>query len=292
MLKPFVKWVGGKKQLLDELTKIVNENFKNYETYIEPFVGGGALLFKLSPPSFIINDQNSELINLYKVVKENPQELLNSLRMYEKNNSQDYYYNVRQLDREAFYKLRSSVSLKEKVEQSARFIYLNKTSFNGMYRVNSNGYFNVPFGNYKNPNIVNENNILIVSKFLNSSKNKILNADFEFVLKFAKKNDLVYFDPPYIPLENTKSFTSYTSNGFTLEDQIRLRDCALKLINKKVNVILSNSYTEKTFEIYDLLSLNSKFNYLVVNVNRSINSNGKKRTGAKEIIIWNKKEES
>lgn len=292
MLKPFVKWVGGKKQLLDELTKIVNENFKNYETYIEPFVGGGALLFKLSPPSFIINDQNSELINLYKVVKENPQELLNSLRMYEKNNSQDYYYNVRQLDREAFYKLRSSVSLKEKVEQSARFIYLNKTCFNGMYRVNSNGYFNVPFGNYKNPNIVNENNILIVSKFLNNSKNKILNADFEFVLKFSKKNDLVYFDPPYIPLENTKSFTSYTSNGFTLEDQIRLRDCALKLINKKVNVILSNSYTEKTFEIYDLLSLKSKFNYLVVNVNRSINSNGKKRTGAKEIIIWNKKEES
>lgn len=290
MVKPFIKWAGGKRQLLKQLVNIVEQNFSNYENYIEPFVGGGALLLELLPKSFIINDQNKELINLYEVVKDYPYELIKLLDIHQKNNSKDYYYSIRNLDRDKNFEVLDSIDENFKIEKSARFIYLNKTCFNGLYRVNSKGHFNVPFGNYKTLNICNINNLLLVSNFLNNSKNKFFNYDFEFVMQFAKPNDLVYFDPPYIPLENRNSFTNYTKNGFNLEDQIRLRDCVLKLILNKVNVLISNSYTKKTIELYDLDNINSKFNYVIVSANRFINSNGKNRKAVKEIIIWNKKE--
>lgn len=288
MLKPFIKWVGGKTQLVKILVKLIEEEFKEYNRYIEPFIGGGALLWRLKPKTFIINDKNVELINLYKIVKNNPNELITFLKEHQINNSKEYFYKIRSLDRNEEY-WNPNLTLKQKIEHAARFIYLNKTCFNGMYRVNSLGYFNVPYSNYKNPNIINEEVILDISKFLNITNNKILNLDFDFVINESKKGDLIYFDPPYIPLDESKKFTNYTKDGFDFNEQIRLRDCCVELIEKGVNIILSNSNSEKTYDIYDLKNPTSKFEYLEVNVLRSINSKGDKRKGTKELIIWNKK---
>lgn len=288
MLKPFVKWVGGKTQIVKILIKLIEEEFAEYNRYIEPFIGGGALLLKLKPTTFIINDKNVELINLYKIVKNYPNELITFLKEHQINNSREYFYEIRSLDRNDDY-WNPNLTLEQKIKHAARFIYLNKTCFNGMYRVNSLGYFNVPYSNYKNPNIINEEVILNISKFLNVTNNKIFNLDFDFVINESRKNDLIYFDPPYIPLDESKKFTNYTKEGFDFNEQIRLRDCCIKLIEKGVNIILSNSNSEKTYDIYDLKNPTSKFQYIEVNVLRSINSKGDKRRGTKELIIWNKK---
>lgn len=289
MLKPFIKWVGGKNQIVKILEQIIETEFKKYNRYIEPFIGGGALLWRLKPKKFIINDKNVELINLYRIVKEYPKELIELLKIHSSNNNKEYFYKIRKLDRNENY-WNPNLNLKQKIEHAARFVYLNKTCFNGMYRVNSLGYFNVPYSNYKNPNIINEEVILNISDFLNKTTNDIYNFDFDFVLNYSKKGDLIYFDPPYIPLDETKNFTKYTKEGFDFNEQIRLRDTCIKLIKKEVNIIISNSVSEKTYEIYDLKNPNSHFKYKEIEVLRSINSNGQKRKGTKELIIWNKKE--
>ncbi|MEK4496742.1 DNA adenine methylase [Ureibacillus sp. FSL W8-0352] len=274
-LQPFLKWAGGKRQLLPEIRKYYP---KKYNTYYEPFVGAGAVLFDLKPANAVINDTNKELINVYKVIKDSIklEELINDLKKYK--NDSDYYYEIRNLDREDTYK-----SL-EDYKKASRFIYLNKTCFNGLYRVNSKGQFNVPFGKYKNPDYVNEAVLRAVHEFLNQNNIKIFNLDFEEVVEDATYGDFVYFDPPYHPVSKTSSFTSYTDNGFGKEDQERLRDTFERLYNKGCYVLLSNSDTEFIREIYSDLK-SEGVTILEVDASRSINSKADKRGKVKEVLI-------
>ena len=194
---PIVKWVGGKRQLMFELLKNMP---KNYNRYFEPFIGGGALFFELLPENAYISDMNEELINLYTIVRDNVYELIEDLSRHEV--SKEYFLKIRNIDRTEKYAELSDI------ERASRFIYLNRTCFNGMYRVNSKGEFNVPFGHYKNPRIIDENNLLNSSVLLKNTE--IRHADFSEILKKVKKGDFVYLDPPYVPLSETSSFTSYT----------------------------------------------------------------------------------
>ena len=208
---PIVKWVGGKRQLMFELLKNMP---KSHNRYFEPFIGGGALFFELQPENAYISDMNEELINLYSIVRDNVYELISDLNKHEV--SKEYFLEIRNLDRTDKYKNLSNV------QRASRFIYLNRTCFNGLYRVNSQGQFNVPYGNYKNPRIVDENNLLNCSELLKNTEIKC--ADFSEILTKVKKGDFVYFDPPYVPLNETSSFTSYTKDGFDMDMQFKLRE--------------------------------------------------------------------
>jgi len=212
MCKPVIKWVGGKRQLLSELKKYMP---KEFNTYFEPFIGGGALFFDLKIEKSFINDYNSELTNLYEIIKNKPHELIKDLKKHENNS--EYFYKTRELDRTP-----SSYQRLSKVKKASRFIYLNKTGFNGLYRVNRKGQFNVPFGKYKNPNYADDNNILDCSKLLQETT--ILNGDFENIKKFIQRGDFVYFDPPYVPISDTSNFTGYTDKGFDEDMQFRLKE--------------------------------------------------------------------
>ena len=190
-ISPIVKWVGGKRQLLPEIMPFIN---KKCSTYVEPFVGGGAVFFELQPKKAIINDYNHELINVYIVIRDHAQELIQLLEKHNSCNSEEYFYFVRSLDRLEKYKGMSIV------EKAARIIYLNKTCYNGLYRVNSAGQFNSPYGKYKNPNIVNEALIRGMSKYLQSNKITIRQGDYKYVLKGLRRGAFVYLDPPYMPI--------------------------------------------------------------------------------------------
>ncbi|MSD83785.1 Dam family site-specific DNA-(adenine-N6)-methyltransferase [Lactobacillus curvatus] len=269
-LKPFTKWVGGKRQLLGNLKEYLPES---YNHYYEPFLGGGALFFSLAPQSATINDLNVDLINIYHVIKKKPEQLIDELRIHENNNSKEYYLDIRSVDRdERIFKMTD-------VQKAARIMYMLRVDFNGLYRVNSKGQFNVPYGSNKNPKIVDDETIINISQYLNNADINILSTDFENVVKDARKGDLVYFDPPYIPLTETSSFTSYTKDGFNYEDQVRLRDVCLNLSRKGVSVMISNSDTPLTRELY------AGFNINTVNAKRNINSNAKKRGFINELII-------
>ncbi|MCL2924283.1 MAG: DNA adenine methylase [Trichodesmium sp. MAG_R04] len=275
-----MKWAGGKRQLLPELTKYINQKSLKKCTYYEPFIGGGALLFELQPTRAVINDQNKELINCYKVVRDSLDNLIEELRKHEKHNNADYFYEVRDLDRSP--KNYKSLSA---VEKAARIIYLNKTCYNGLFRVNSHGQFNVPFGRYKKPNILDEAVLKSVSLYLNKSKSKvkILDSDFAEAVRDAKKGDFIYLDPPYDPLSNTSSFTGYDINGFNKDEQKRLRQVFDELTEKGCLVILSNSQTDFIMNLYQDYQDKIK----VVKAVRSINSKGFKRGRINEIIVLN-----
>lgn len=270
-LYPFTKWIGGKRQLLSDL-KILLPN--NYNHYYEPFIGGGALFFELAPETAVINDCNSELINAYQVIKNNPIELIQSLNLHKKKNSKEYFYKLRETDRNGMIESFSNV------ERASRILYMLRVNFNGLYRVNSKGQFNVPYGRYKNPKIVDEQNILEISKFLNSNNIKILNSDFQDAVATAKKDDLVYFDPPYMPL-TASSFTNYTADGFDIDDQIRLRDLMFDLTQKGVKVMISNSSAPLIYELYH------EFNIHTVQATRMVNSKVSHRGKINEVIITN-----
>ena len=273
--KPFVKWVGGKRQLMQDL----ENNFpKQFTTYHEPFLGGGAVMFNLltkkSQLSCNVSDFNSDLILAYVTIRDKLEKLIESLENHSKNyhkNSTEYYYEVRKQEP------------KQQIEKVSRLLFLNKTCFNGLYRVNKKGQFNVPLGRYTNPNIVNKENLTAVSKILQSKKIKISCRDFEAVLGDAKKGDLVYFDPPYQPVSSTANFTSYTHRDFTEDDLERLAKLADQLHSKGCYVLLSNSNSKTVKDFF------SKKHWKIssINVNRAINSNAQKRTGHKEIIIKN-----
>lgn len=235
--KPFVKWAGGKRQLIDILKANIPTSFRRY---IEPFVGGGALLFEILPQKAIISDINKELINAYIVVKERVEELIESLREHEKNYSEEYYYKLRSLDPNSL----------SDVERASRFIFLNKTCYNGLYRENSKGQFNVPFGRYKKPKIFEAENLRAVSFYLNSADIEIYCADYKEVCKKAEKGDFVYLDPPYYPISKSSSFTKYTKYDFMEEDQVELSEVFRKLDRKGVFVLLSNSNTEFIRDLY------------------------------------------
>lgn len=264
-LKPFVKWAGGKSQLLNELLKHTPKIFNNY---LEPFIGGGALLFKLKPNSAIINDLNQELINCYNVIKFNPEDLISDLQNYK--NEKEFYYKIRTIN-----------SLKlNSIERASRFIYLNKTCFNGLWRVNKDNQFNTPFGNYKNPNIVNEELLFSISDYLKSVD--IFSLDFqEFLLKYAKEGDFIYLDPPYVPISEYSDFNRYTKESFNLIDQKRLAKVFITLDKKGCNLLLSNSYSKLVLDLY------SNFNINIVNARRSINKDPNGRGYIKEILVNN-----
>lgn len=265
---PIVKWVGGKRQLMFELLKNMP---KSYNRYFEPFIGGGALFFELQPEQAYISDMNEELINLYSVVQDNVYELIKDLSKHEV--SKEYFLEIRNIDRTEQYTELSDV------ERASRFIYLNRTCFNGMYRVNSQGQFNVPFGHYKNPRIIDENNLLNCSELL--KKTEIKCADFSEILTKVKKGDLVYFDPPYVPLNETSSFTSYTKDGFDINMQFKLRDVCDELDNKGVKFMLSNSDTKLVNELYVNYEIKKVF------ASRQINANADGRGKITEVLVRN-----
>ena len=273
--KPFVKWAGGKRQLIP----ILNQNLpESFGTYYEPFLGGGALLFHIltdkNGQKCSISDLNSDLVLAYTTIRDRIDALITSLKNHERNyqkDSESYYYSIRESNP------------RSEIEKTSRLIFLNRTCFNGLYRVNSKGKFNVPLGKYSNPNIVNEENIRAVSHILQSSRTTIKCRDFEAVLRDAKKGDLIYFDPPYQPVSATSNFTSYTTKDFTYDDLIRLAELCLKLDSRGCNVLLSNSDSQ---EVADIFAKNP-WKITRIAANRSINSNSKKRTGHFELLIKN-----
>ena len=271
-LRPFTKWTGGKRQLLSVIKSLMPES---YNRYFEPFVGGGALFFELAPKDAIINDFNSELINCYQQIKDNPSELIKSLSKHKERNSKEYYLNLRSADRD------SRIEKMNNVERAARIMYMLRVNFNGLYRVNSKNQFNVPYGRYKNPQIVDSALIVSISQYLNENTIHILNGDFEEAVKDVEAGDFVYFDPPYIPLSETSSFTSYTHEGFSYEDQVRLRDTFKKLDEKGAYVMLSNSSSPLVGELY------KDFNIHKVSATRTNGAKSSSRGKIDEIIVTN-----
>lgn len=271
LVSPILKWAGGKKQLLPEIEKFLPDKIP---TYYEPFLGGASVLFFIQPKVAYINDYNRDLINVYDCVKNNLDELLEDLKKHE--NSADYFYKIRELDR------KSSVFNKlTNVEKASRFIFLNKTCFNGLFRVNKAGEFNTPFGYYKSPNIVNETTLRAVSLYLNENDIKYFSLDFEEFLNRVKKNSFVYLDPPYDPISISSNFTGYTNLGFDKKEQIRLKNVCDELDKKHVKFLLSNSATDFIKDLY------SKYNISIIKAKRSINSNANLRGSVDEVLIRN-----
>ena len=265
-----VKWAGGKKQLIDQFELYFP---KKVERYIEPFVGGGAVAFHIikryEPKEVIISDINEELINAYNVVKTDVENLIPLLKKYKEKHSKEEFYKIREIDHNTLSNL----------EKAARFIYLNKTCFNGLYRVNSKGKFNVPMGSYKNPNIIQEEKLIFISKLLKNVEIKVMS--FENIISLAKKEDFIYFDPPYYPLKNKDSFTTYTRINFLEKDHEELSKIFQKLDKKDCLLMKSNSNTNFIKSLY------SNYKITQVNAKRMINCDSNKRGKIKEIVIRN-----
>ena len=275
LVQPFLKWAGGKRQLLPEIRKYIP---KKRKLYFEPFLGAGAVLFDLQPQEALINDANEELINCYRVVKESPEELIELANEHRRKNSRDYYYHLRSRDRDPDFK-----SLND-VERAARIIYLNKTCYNGLFRVNSQGQFNVPYGDYNDPQIVDEAVIRAVSRYLNEAQIDISDRDFESAVNGAECGDFVYFDPPYDPLSDTASFTGYNLNSFDKKHQRQLKRVCDDLTERGCKVLISNSATEF---IRDLYGDENRYRVVEVIAGRSINSVPTGRGKISELLIFN-----
>lgn len=274
---PFVKWAGGKSQIVSELDPMIPSKFNRYH---EPFLGGGAMFFHIVSNrnvrvSAYLSDVNKELIATYKVVKGKVKELIEILREHEKG--------YRKNPTEFYYRLRDKIKPVNEVETAARFITLNKTCYNGLYRVNRNGIFNVPIGRYKNPLICNVSNLENVSKALRYSKVLIETSDYKDVLHRAEKDDFIYLDPPYHPTSSTSNFTGYTNYGFDDNDQSGLAKVFIELDHKKCKVLLSNSDTRFIRKLYSDFSSHIR----EVDVLRAINSKASMRMGHKELLIAN-----
>lgn len=273
--KPFVKWAGGKRSIIDKLISLVPEDFK---TYYEPFVGGGAMLYELQPKKAVINDYNTELMNVYECIKDENKfaNMCSELNKHETNHSEDYYYEIRDLDRDKkkFNKLAD-------YKRAARTIYLNKACFNGLYRVNSKNEFNVPSGKKNKVNTYDGPNLGIIHCLLNFNDIKLLSTDFEEAVKNAKKGDFIYFDPPYD--SDTSTFNSYTENGFGKEEQKRLAEVFKDLDKRGCYVMLSNYNTKLIKELY------KDFNFNYVEAQRNIGASSKNRGKVEEVIITNYK---
>ncbi len=271
--KPFVKWAGGKRSIIDKLKELAPDDFK---TYYEPFVGGGALLFELQPKKAVINDYNAELINVYECIKDDKKfdSMCNELNKHETNHSEEYYYKIRDLDRnkKKFEKLAD-------YKRAARTIYLNKACFNGLYRVNSKNEFNVPSGKKTKVNTYDGPNLGIIHCLLNFFDIEIQSTDFEESVKKAKKGDFIYFDPPYD--SDTTTFNSYTENGFGKEEQKRLAEVFKDLDKRGCYVMLSNYNTKLIKELY------KGYNFNYVNAQRNIGAKAKNRGIVEEVIITN-----
>lgn len=273
LVVPVVKWVGGKRQIIDEIITYVPDSFS---TYYEPFLGGGAVLFELQPKKAVVNDVNEELMNIYEVIKDNVDELIEGLKRHKIKNDKAYFYEIRELDRN-----REQYNLLTPVERAARIIYLNKTCYNGLFRVNKSGEFNAPFGNYKNPNIVNETTLRAVSAYFNKAKIRFTCQDFEDALKWSRKGAFVYLDPPYDPVSETASFTGYDKGGFDRNEQIRLKKTCDKLNKKGIKFLLSNSATDFIMDLYQ------DYKIEVIQAKRAINSKADRRGNVDEVLVMN-----
>ena len=272
LVMPFVKWVGGKRQLLGTLEGLLpTEGFRKY---CEPFVGGGALLFHLQPDVAYVNDINSELVNVYRVIRDSVDELIAELAGFE--NTPEVFYEVRSWDRDNI-----SYSARTAIQKAARIIFLNKTCFNGLYRVNSAGEFNAPFGKYKNPNIINESVLHAVSHYLNHAEVHLSSDDYAETLRIIDRSTFVYLDPPYDPVSDSASFTGYSRGGFSRNEQIRLRENCDDLSRRGIRFMLSNSATDFIREQY------AEYNITVVKAKRAVNSVGDKRGEVEEVVIRN-----
>ena len=272
LVVPFLKWAGGKRQLMPEIREMLPDGVTTHP-YYEPFIGGGALFFELLPKRAVINDYNEELINVYTVIRDNPSELIEDLKRHK--NTAEYFYKIRAIDRQPLFRNLT------KIERASRVIYLNKTCYNGLYRVNNAGEFNSPFGRYKNPNIVNEPVIKAVSKYLNSSQIQISSCDYALILKDIPTDSFVYLDPPYHPISESSSFTGYVQGGWDEGEQLRLRDVCNRLSERGIKFLLSNSASDFIREIY------SDYNIHIVQAKRSVNSNPSRRGQVDEFLIRN-----
>src|SRR2546426_1488838 len=269
-LSPFVKWAGGKTSIIHHLLQYVPEHFTNY---YEPFLGGGALFLAICGRTTEfkahLSDINGDLISAYKTIKDKPDELKDHLSLLQTD-----YYSAR--DKSAYYYEKRAWQPESDVESAARLIFLNKTCYNGLYRVNSKGQFNVPFGDYKKPTILNRDRIRAISNILQSTKAKLDSLHYRKAVSRCKNGDFVYFDPPYNPTTKTSSFTDYTSKGFSEEDQIELAEIFSKLVQDGCSVLLSNSDTQLVRGLY------RGFTVIELRVARPINSVGSGRVGFKE----------
>lgn len=272
LVMPFVKWVGGKRQLLGVLEELLPAG--GIREYCEPFVGGGAVLFHLQPEVAYVNDINSELVNVYRVVRDSVDELIAELAGFE--NTPEVFYEVRSWDRDKF-----TYSTRSDIQKAARIIFLNKTCFNGLYRVNSAGEFNSPFGFYRKPNIINEPVLRAVSHYLNHANIHLSSCDYSEVLRRLGRSTFVYLDPPYDPVSDSASFTGYSRGGFSRCEQIRLRECCDDLSRRGIRFMLSNSATDFIREQY------AEYNITVVKAKRAVNSVGDKRGEVEEVVIRN-----
>ncbi|MDE6789275.1 MAG: DNA adenine methylase [Ruminococcus sp.] len=271
-VSPVLKWAGGKTHLLGQLTSLMpNEEIT---TYCEPFLGGGAMLFSIQPGVAYVNDINAGLMNVYNVIKHFPEALIAELSGYE--NTAEFYYQIRGLDRDA-----EQFAALSAVKQAARFIYLDKTCFNGLYRENRQGQFNVSYGKYKNPDFVNAEGIRAVSQYFNAADIYFTSVDFSEVLKTLPAGSFVYLDPPYDPVSETANFTGYTRYGFTRYDHIRLKQCCDEMIAKGIKFMLSNSNTNFIRQLY------AGYNITEVSARRVINCNGDGRGAVTELVIRN-----
>ncbi|MDN5345013.1 MAG: adenine methylase [Clostridia bacterium] len=262
--RPPVKWAGGKSQLLPQLDPLFPAGFN---LYLEPFVGGGAVFFHLRPPAAVLFDNNRELLNFYQVVRDNLEPLLVDLKRH--RNEREYYYAIRAQDPEEM----------DPISRASRFLYLNKTAYNGLWRVNRLGQYNVPFGRYKNPRIVDEENLRAVQAALQGAR--IIPGDFSQVLQYARPGDFVYLDPPYQPVSATAYFTSYTATAFSEEDQERLAGVFRALDRRQCQVMLSNSDTDlirKLYRGYDIQEVSAR---------RAINCRPERRGPVTELVIRN-----
>ena len=274
MIAPLLKWAGGKRQLRNELVRRLPQR---WNTYFEPFIGGGALMVELANlgrlgPA-VIGDKNPELVSLYRVVRRNPEKLAATL-------SDEKFRN----DEESFRRIRDEFNGligtgKQPVKRAALLIYLNKHSFNGLWRVNRNGHYNVPFGKYSRVCLPATQNLQKFSRMLAGVT--LINGDFEWIVRSAKEGDFVYFDPPYHPLSKTARFTDYTTGGFPFADQERLARVFSRLSDRGVRIMLSNSCTAEIRDLYEGFTVHT------VPARRSINCKGGKRNGAAELIVTN-----
>lgn len=270
LVAPILKWVGGKRQLLPEIEKYIPE----FSTYYEPFVGGGAVLFNIQPQKAVVNDINKELINLYSIVKNNVEELIEDLKKHQ--NDETYFYSQRELDRN-----RKKYKNMTDIERASRVVFLNKTCYNGLFRVNRSGEFNAPFGNYKNPNIVNEGVLRAVSKYFNRANIVFRCCDFEKALKDAKKGAFVYLDPPYFPVSSSSNFTGYDKCGFDRYEHERLKKICDSLNERGIKFLLSNSSSDSIKELF------KDYKIEIVQAKRAINSKADKRGEIDEILVRN-----
>ena len=281
--KPFLKWAGGKRQLLPEIRKHLPPDTAD-RTYYEPFVGAGAVLFDLLPKRAVINDANTQLMLTYRAIRDNVNDIVTILRDYEQRHGAELFYEIRNLDRSP-----AQFDALSDAAKAARLIYLNKTCFNGLYRVNAKGFFNVPLGRYKNPTICEEGLLRRVSDYLNANDIAIMCGDFEQAVSGidavadAGADALVYFDPPYHSPVKT-GFTAYHADGFGEGEQQRLRDLALRLSGLGAKCLLSNADTEYIRGLYD----HPQFEVIAVQAKRLINANAGARGSTGELLIKNR----